>query len=316
MKHNFILLGLLFLMGYAHAQYESFFGQQTWVYDIVYPITCYTDNYDPNLLGCSETFTFSFNKNSVVNLRDTLYYQGNSEYSCYPVYLREDTTRGRLYSRYGFDNYENEYLICDLSLSVGDTFTLRNNVDYGEYLFWFYYELEGTMRVDSISYPLGKKVIYLSLLTGTDNFIPIGHYNVSFRFMESVGPLLGICPHNQYYEQSSGFLLCMHKDEELYYMTHEDLGCYQAGSGIKEYPQAFIKIYPNPTSQNITLDFSTENEVSGIVIIKDVIGRVCKQVDVCSKKSDISIADLPQGVYILTYMDRDMRKVSKKIVKI
>ena len=176
MKHKFFLFGFLLILGHAHAQYESFFGQQTWSYNIVYPLTCYTDDYENGLLGCSETFPFSFDKNIVVNIRDTLYYQGSNGYSYDPVYLREDTVCGRLYGRYGLDNYEKEYLICDLSLSVGDTFTLKNNIiDYGEHnLFWFYYEQEGSMRVDSISYPSGKKVVYMSLLSGYNHFIPIG----------------------------------------------------------------------------------------------------------------------------------------------
>ena len=317
MKHKFFLFGFLLILGHAHAQYESFFGQQTWSYDIVYPMICYTDDYENGLLGCSATFSFSFDKNIAVNIRDTLYYQGSNGYSYNPVYLREDTVYGRLYGRYGLDNYEKEYLICDLSLSVGDTFTLHNNIDYGDHaLYWFYYEPEGSMRVDSISYSLGKKIIHMSLLTDDDIFIPIGFYNVSFRFMEGIGPLLGICPHSRNPAQSSGFLLCMHKDDELFYMTHEDLGCYQSGAGISDYSQTSLKIYPNPTSENITLDFTTEDEVSGTVFIRDVIGRVCKQVDINSKLCVISISDLPQGVYILTFMDENMRKLSKKFVKI
>ena len=133
--------------------------------------------------------------------------------------------------------------------------------------------------------------------------------------MEGIGPLLGICPHNSYSEQSSGFLLCLHKDDELYYMTHEDLGCYQSGAGISDYFQTSLNIYPNPAFENITLDFTTENEVSGTVIIRDIIGRVCKQVDINSKTSVISISDLPQGIYILTFIDENNRKLTKKIVK-
>jgi hypothetical protein len=314
MKHKFFLFGFLLILGHAHAQYESFFGQQTWSYNIVYPVVCFTDDYDPNLLGCSQTHSYSFDKNNVMNIQDTLYYQCGNTYSN-AICLREDTINGKLYGRYGLDNYEKEYLICDLSLSEGDTFTLQNNFSYGHVFYWFYSSDNSIMRVDSISYPFGKKVLHLSLLTEEDMFIPIGFYNVNYRFMEGIGPMLGICPQGFYDVESSGFLLCMHKDEALYYMTHEDLGCYQYGSKIDEYPLFSINIYPNPASENITLDFITENEISGTVIIRDIIGRVCKQVDIHSKTSVISISDLPQGIYILTFIDENYRKLTKKIVK-
>ena len=309
MKHKFILLGLLFLIGYAHAQYESFFGQQTWSYNELHPLICYTDDYDPHLIGCCITETYNFNKDDTVSLNDTLYYQSTFYGPWHYVYLREDSINGRLYGRYYIDNYEKEYLICDMSLSVGDTFILNN----GHELMWFSYG-EFKLLVDSITYLSGKKIIYLNYLEY--DFFFLDFVNVTLRFMEGIGPIYGIRPSHKYEQSGGAVLLCLHKDEELYYMTHEDLGCYQYGGKINEYPQNYINIYPNPANQNITMDFTTENEVKGIIVIRDVIGRVCKQVDIYSKTNTISISDLPQGVYILTFMDENNRKLTKKVIKI
>ncbi len=320
MKQNSIFLVLLLVMGYANAQYESFFGRQTWSYDVVESIICYTDGYNPNLMGCSTTWTYSFDKSRTVTVNDTVYYRtpsSSEDWDIWPgrtIYLREDSVNGRLFGRYEVDDYEKEYLICDLSLSVGDTFTLQSNSNK---LYWFLGDLgsEKLMRVDSITYPSGKKIIYLTVLNDHDSFFDAAHrFNVSYRFMEGVGPMLGIFPHERN-DVSSGFLLCMHKDEELFYMTHEDLGCYQQGAGISNYSSADVHIYPNPTSQDVTIEFATENEVSGTVIIRDIVGRVCKQAFVSSNHSKISVADLPSGIYILTFADENMKKFTQKIVK-
>ena len=54
------------------------------------------------------------------------------------------------------------------------------------------------MRVDSITYPSGKKIIYLTVLNDHDSFFGAAHrFNVSYRFMEGVGPMLGIFPHER-----------------------------------------------------------------------------------------------------------------------
>lgn len=319
MKHNFFLVGLLFLIGYAQAQYESFFGQQTWSYNEVHPLICYTDDYDPNILSgiCCWTQTFSFNKDNRVNINDTIYYKSSDWY--FNMLLREDTVNGRLYGRYELDGYDNEYLICDLSLSVGDTFILRSNLMYGHVLCWFSYA-ESKMRVDSITYPSGRKVIHLTDLTTSHLSLISSYlnhvYNISLRFMEGVGPMYGIRPQNGNEQSGGGVLLCLNKDDEVYYMTHEDLGCYQnGGASVDNYPLSYLEIYPNPVDQYITLNFTSENEVFGTVIIRDMIGRVCKQVDISAKTSVISISDLAKGVYILTFMDEKNRKLTKKIVK-
>ena len=312
-----IFLGFLFMTGWAHAQYESFFGQQTWKYNIAYPLTCKSpDNNDSNVLGCSQTCTFSFNKDSVMNIGDTMYYQGRDDHYIYAsIYLREDTVNGKMYGRYPFDEYEREYLICDLSVSVGDTFTLENNVDYGGHnLYWFYYESEGRMLVDSITFPSGKKVIHMSLLGDRDIFIPIGNYNVSYRFMEGIGPLLGICPHNQYYEQSSGFLLCMHKDDELYYMTHEDLGCYQFGVGIDDNKQKKINLYPNPASHTFVINFTEVQEGVKQVRVFDMLGKEVMSIENPSSNT-INIANLPTGIYAVRILSQSGRSYTSKLVK-
>ena len=293
------------------AQYESFFGRESWKYDIDYLMTCYTDEYDPNIFNtCCATFSFDFHRD------DTVKIGGNTYYHYHSVFLREDTVAGRLYARYGTDETDDEYLLCDLSLSVGDTFILPDGTAHWN---WFDYK----MIVDSVSYTYGKKVIYLSLINcGYEPFYSpdaaqyLSAYNISLRFMEGIGPIYGICPTSAVsLEQVFGLLLCMHKDDTLCYMTHETLGCWQSGADIPQYPQSYLQVYPNPVGGQLTLEFVTEEEVSGTVMVRDMVGRVCRLFPVNDRKTVLDMSALPQGVYTLTFTDRENRKITKKIVK-
>jgi len=311
-----VLVVIILAISPAQAQYESFFGQESWEYAAVYHVTCYTDEYDPNALGaCTETFNFSFNIGDTVGIGEDTYFYHQEYFS---LYLREDTSYGRLYARYSTDETEDEYLLCDLSLSVGDTFVLPEGSVH-----WGCYGRDFLMVVDSIGYPSGRKVIYLSLQDC--NYSPfydayaapymMSEFNISLRFMEGVGPMYGVFPPSTNWMEHAGALLCLLKDDDLYYMTHETLGCYQSEAGIPLYPESCLQVYPNPTNDYVTLEFLTEEEVSGTAIVRDVVGRVCHLFSVNDKKTTLDVSVLPQGVYIFTFIDQQNRNITKKFVK-
>ena len=315
MKKIITLFALLCALVPARAQYESFFGRESWRYNIDYCVTtCYMDGYNPDAFYfCNETYICSFNHGDTVRIGDDNYYK--EDFFHLPVFLREDTMNGRLYARYSTNEAKDEYLLCDLSLSVGDTFVLPDgSADWGFYG-------DRTMVVDSVGYTSGKKVIYLSLCNDNyEIFYSEGHinpadFNISLRFMEGVGSIYGIVPPSFFYEKYLGLLLCIHKDDSLYYMTHETLGCEQYNAEVPLYPESSLQVYPNPTNNQVTLEFITEEEVSGIVIVRDIVGRVCRQFSVNDKKTALDLSSLPQGVYMLTFIDQQNRKITKKIVK-
>lgn len=301
----------------TNAQYESFFSGESWEYSIDYLMTCYTKDYDPNAFHmCSSTYSFLFHHDDTLTIGGNAYYylHDPDPFGFGRIYLREDIANGRLYARYDTAGDAKEYLLCDLSLSVGDTFLLPEGI----------WSVSGdkTMVVDSVSYLSGKKVVHLTLVNGSDFFFRTSdaslmeEYNVSLRFMEGIGPMFGICPTSAVsMEDNLGLLLCMHKDDTLCYMTHEILGCYQSGTDVSEYPQSFLHVFPIPADENVMLTFLTEEEVNGQVVIRDVLGRVHIHLLLTCNNAVLNLSSLPQGIYLLTFIDGKGRMITKKLIK-
>ena len=180
----------MFAASPAKGQYESFFGQESWEYATAFhPITKSTADYDPHLLYCL-TNIYHFSSSDTVTIDGKVYYNSSVDGYWYrPVKLREDTLYGRLYSL--IDG--REFLMCDMSLNVGDTFRLPVSRDYD-------YDETMRMLVDSVTFVNSKKVIHLSAVSESDaywwfSFLSLEEaYNISLRFMEGVGPIVWTFP--------------------------------------------------------------------------------------------------------------------------
>ena len=298
----------------ARAQYDSFFGHESWEYATgIYPITG-TADYDPYLLSCL-TNIYHFTSSDTVTIDGELYYNSSAEgwWTC-PVKLREDTMLGRLYALIE----GREFLVCDMSLESGDTFNLP--------ALFYNFTPEDTIRlvVDSVTFVNSKKVIHLSVVVSSEAawydawyYFPFSDLTLEgvrvfpLRFMEGIGSMLGIIPPYKLGES----LFCLTKDDTLYYMTHPDIGCWQVYVNVPDYPEQAMTIFPNPADNLITIRFETEEEVRGIVYIRDNLGRVCSQTEISKPSVVLNISNLPSGIYMLTFIDAKNRKISKKIVK-
>ena len=340
----------LLALNHANAQYMSFFGDSTWQYYVTYitqPPEDYLNNppEEPNLLGVyCRTLIFNYSKDNYSPLDDG--------YDCSPLQggdfdwtlqgnalLSEDTMFGRLY-------IGKRFLICDMSLSEGDTFRYDG-------ICYFYYDgvyakdrntnewiqldtIRFTMIVDSVRYISDRKTIFLSLLDhqddyffGTGNGGGLSDYNLSIRFIEGLGSTYGITsncdyPHVDslgnfnhwfyYFDPWLGLLQCMYKDDSLVYMADETLGCTQTCVGVEDHPQAVMNLYPNPATQYVVLDMSTGEEMDGSVIVTDMLGRLCFQQKAEGTSVRIPVIGLPTGMYFLTYTD-GKRTITRKFMK-
>lgn len=56
-----------------------------------------------------------------------------------------------------------------------------------------------------------------------------------------------------------------------------------------------MKIYPNPTQSA----FIIEGEVGGNYRLSDVTGRIVKEGEINSDKTEVNISDLSTGIYVI-----------------
>lgn len=298
----------------AFSQYQSFFGEEKTTYHIYSWMTCYMGNDELySIGGCSLTFPYTIFKEDTLVLNDATYYISQ----CFGdrLLIREDTVSGKLF-RY-IEELNREFLICDMSLSVGDTFTLPIFVDEnGNAPNDFYYHEEGKkIIVDSITYMNGKKVIHLSR---TGNFsYSIFEYGY-FNFIEGIGPVYGPFGYIKVsLESNLGLLLCVDKDDTLSYMMSSQLGCYVSESQVEKEPEINpIRLFPNPTSDQIQIEFDEMFPTNGLIRIFDPIGHVVYSKTRSSLKEIIPVSHLFPGVYMLQYTTSDHKVYQSKFIKI
>ena len=108
----------------------------------------------------------------------------------------------------------------------------------------------------------------------------------------------------------------VHKNDTLYYKTHEDLGCFQEHSGwnIPIHSQHMINVYPNPTHLFLTLEILSEDMGDGFVVIQDLMGHECFQMNIYDRVSVLPLASLSSGMYLLTFTNRRGNTFTKRIV--
>ena len=338
MKQYFLIATMFCAILTSQAQYESFFGDSTWEIHVTYltnPPEDYIE-YPPEVLNplnvYCRTYKYLYEKNAI-NDETHQYYPLNSPYPRPKVC--EDTVLGRLYvNREERDEDSTNVLLCDMSLSEGDTFVLKDLCWYDAYIYfpwnpaWLYDTVgDRNMIVDSVRYIAGRKTIFLSLIDHLDDYFfgsEYSHqhpdYQFTIRFIEGIGATYGLFPGCRYPSYvtdlypSLGLMLCMYKDDNLVYMADETLGCDQTCVGISGYSQVNLNLYPNPATQYVILDMSTEEELDGMAVISDMLGRVCYQQKVQGNRICISVSDMPTGIYFLTYSD-GKSSVTKKFLK-
>lgn len=72
-----------------------------------------------------------------------------------------------------------------------------------------------------------------------------------------------------------------------------------------------VAVYPNPVSDVLTVKVSDGNLEGATIEVRDVTGRLLKQIKVTNAQTQISMAGLAQGLYILKYQENNQEKVFK-----
>ncbi len=76
-----------------------------------------------------------------------------------------------------------------------------------------------------------------------------------------------------------------------------------------------ISVYPNPTTDLITLDFKTSAGLLNVLTITDLNGKVLQQVKVTNETEQLNFSNYANGIYFLTVTENNQLIKSFKIIK-
>jgi photosystem II stability/assembly factor-like uncharacterized protein len=91
-----------------------------------------------------------------------------------------------------------------------------------------------------------------------------------------------------------------------------DGGGYPVGLTENTKKTNSLKIYPNPSSNFVTVEISAENDLCPVSVF-DLNGSEIISRNICGYKSQIDISNLPAGVYFLKCIDKNGVQVGKII---
>ena len=206
-------------------------------------------------------------------------------------YLREDSASGKLWCR--FQDEDDDFIIADMSLSLGDSIWLPNYVDYRDSVM---YTVRDTLTQD------GHRTIVLN-----DNLS-----GRSIRFVEGVGcsNLFDyLCLHI-----IGSQIVCCHKDGELFYHCPEEgwpeENCVVHAVGISQCEESQkVRVWPNPCSDWIHID-SDEHVKSAKLY--DLKGHLL--LDNINGMDKVCLKNMPQGLYLL-HIETSHSESKTKIIK-
>ena len=274
------LLALLLMAGGVTMQaqeYESYFG---------------ADSTRLNVLQyCIDWVTTGYME---INTADMVHVNGHDYLHATPrgiffenaeLYFREETATGRLYRYFPMID-EEEVLLCDMTLTVGDTFY---HIDS--------WGMAHPSVVESVSFENGRKVIRFAL--------PYLPWHDALTFREGIFPNNFPIGYLDYYDCENN-LLCEYKDGEQVFENPEYNTCYFDETSVQEQDLQHVSLYPNPAKETMLIEGAKVAEVQ----VYNVFGQLVKTV---KDSHEINMAGLPQGVYLLRIADTEGRSQAARV---
>ena len=279
----YTLLALMAVAGMTKAQdYQSFFASDST------RVNVYAE-----MIDFCHTFYVTIRSTDTVSINGTQYVQGvphgkyGSLYGYMRFYFREEVATGRLY-RY-FPIYdEEEVLLCDMSLTVGDTFYQISN-----------WGMAHPSVVESVSFENGRKVIRFAL--------PVYPWHDALTFREGIFPNNFPIGYLDYFDCENN-LLCEYKDGEQVFENPEYNTCYIDETSVQEQDLQHVSLYPNPAKGKVIIEGIQPAEVQ----VFNALGQLMKTV---RDANEINISNLKQGVYFVSIITENKERFIRKIVK-
>lgn len=325
MKRILLIIAFIFAIGTSKAQdsvvYKSVLGDSIteWYNLIAYSgVWAETGRYtvitgDTAMMGdtiyhvyeCNEDFGTCYNFIYIPDKPDNI--------NNYTKYIRESEDRSKLYFRTSESN--NEMLIMDLNLEVGDTVDTEtwkwDGINY----------TDSKIIVDSVYYYDGRKHIRTNCYISFSYDYRFTYYD-TLQFVEGVGPTFGIMyvpclmlPRHEWFMLS---LTCYYRNNILEYdrvsNSHPYYDCNIFWSiGINEADDINVALFPNPTKDKLFItDLATEEHYIKII---SQMGIVVKSIIAYAREIEIDLKELPSGVYNVVIVNSN-GSTSKKIIKL
>jgi hypothetical protein len=185
-------------------------------------------------------------------------------------------------------------LLYDFNLEEGDTFHIDE-----------YYDM---MKVDSIRY-----------LDFGDTPRKYWFFNIQSTYgyvtwIEGVGEWGNFSLPLNVVSSSSTQLLCFHENGNLVYQNPNFNSCYVNTTSVPSITksQGLLNLFPNPATTQITLNLP-ENKANATYTLYDMQGRIQLTGKTSNTQTEINVATLPRGLYILKIIT-EKEIITKKIV--
>ncbi len=215
-------------------------------------------------------------------------------------YIRQDSTNSKAWYRSIEEN--NEYLIMDLNLNVGDTFSV-NYIIYGS-------EEAVVTKIDTFQ---NRKRVTLNYEYGG------GFISDTISFIEGIGPntffLYQVENIYSPVDQLFGFLTCKKYKNgvlEFEYDPNDNDCIYFTSTKDKIYENK-IFIYPNPTKDSFTISISPKSNIENLNYkLFDQFGRGIKSSAINNEYTKVSISQ--KGMIYLVILDNHKIIKTDKII--
>lgn len=210
-------------------------------------------------------------------------------YNTYYGGLRQDTANKKVYFlRSGFS----DTLIYNFNAQVGDT-----------------------VRLADCTGLYGSDVGYNFVVTSIDSVIVGSKYHKRFNdsnapnssMIEGVGSNCGLLEGNMPYSlEQTLYLICFSHNSDIY--PSSSTSCPLLVADIQDYNtnEGYIKVFPNPFSDFLTIESA---EIPGVVSIRNILGELIFQIKISDLKQVIDLRVLPPGIYCISLLSKTFRIV-------
>lgn len=229
----------------------------------------------------------------------------NGEWSAFePIYfgrMRENEDHSKLF--YIAPEKEEELLIMNLNLNVGDSFYMKDVYDQPYYIY-----VESVFEKDGLRHIQFDKSIdaWTSLITPQPE---------KMTFIERVGPNWGFGLSE--FACTPYYFICKHENDETVYKLNNSCitNCDFMPTSIQEDAETVLSVYPNPAEDYLHVTLAISHNDSYQISVYNAQGRLMLVSENNEKEQVVNIQQFPAGLYFVQYQMCDAIYTQKFIKK-